>query len=350
VNGRNFPDTLQDNGTALLPNQPYGALVRIQPNDPTLNPFPALIRMINVGAQNHPYHPHGNHMTQIAQDGRLFLDPAGTGSASSERFGETIGSGQTEDYLIRWDDVDLWNPISNPLPVAQPNYRNLTFKDGDTWYSGNPYLGYKGTLPTGTTSQNICGEWYFPWHSHALNEFVNYDVGFGGMATLLRVDPLGGCFAFPAGSRILAGTLNGGTFASLAAADGNYYRVNSTTTGNPHTSDWYGQFSGVPAGATNLKVTYTGNDSLAGTSQTLYIWNWTTSAWVQIAGPTTVGTTDVTVGPISVAAAPVAGLWTSYIGTGSNTGLVRVRVFSSHTGTTNFVTNGNVMKLVYDTP
>ncbi len=33
INGREFPDTIQDNGSALLPNQPYGALVRIQPND-----------------------------------------------------------------------------------------------------------------------------------------------------------------------------------------------------------------------------------------------------------------------------------------------------------------------------
>src|SRR6185437_4916102 len=32
VNGREFPDTIQDNGTALQPNQPYGALVRLQPN------------------------------------------------------------------------------------------------------------------------------------------------------------------------------------------------------------------------------------------------------------------------------------------------------------------------------
>ena len=36
--------------------------------------------------------------------------------------------------------------------MPQPNYRNLTFKDGNTWYSGSPYLGYKGTLPTGTDS------------------------------------------------------------------------------------------------------------------------------------------------------------------------------------------------------
>src|SRR4051812_41703093 len=65
VNGREFPDTIQDNGSALLPNQPYGALVRIQPTAPSGSP--ALLRMINVGALNHPFHPHGNHTTQIAQ-------------------------------------------------------------------------------------------------------------------------------------------------------------------------------------------------------------------------------------------------------------------------------------------
>src|SRR5205823_6211920 len=70
VNGREFPDTILDNGSALLPDQPYGALVRIQPNTAS-NPQPALIRMLNAGLLNHPFHPHGNHTTEIAQDGRL---------------------------------------------------------------------------------------------------------------------------------------------------------------------------------------------------------------------------------------------------------------------------------------
>jgi FtsP/CotA-like multicopper oxidase with cupredoxin domain len=143
VNGRAFPDTIQDNGSALLPSQPYGALVRIQPNDAGTNPLPALIRMINAGALNHPYHPHGNHLRQIAQDGRLLRGPAGTSSASTERFGETIGSGQTQDYLLRWDDQDHWNPNGPPVQrlLPQPNYRSLVFKNGVTWYGGNPYLG-----------------------------------------------------------------------------------------------------------------------------------------------------------------------------------------------------------------
>jgi multicopper oxidase len=238
VNGREFPDTIQDSGSPFLPNQPYGALVRIQPNSPS-NDQPALIRMINAGVDNHPFHPHGNHTRRIAQDGQRLVSPGGA-PASTEHFGETIGSGQTEDFLLRWDNRatdtagnaynDNWDPNGNPLPVAPPNYRNVTFKDSVTWYSGSPYLGYKGTLPTGTTSQNICGEWYFPWHSHALNEFSNFDQGFGGMATLLRVDPLGGCFAYPTSTTIVGGTVMSGAYSALSVDDAAYYQVKPKTT------------------------------------------------------------------------------------------------------------------------
>jgi Multicopper oxidase len=293
VNGREFPDTIQDNGVPWLPNQPYGALVRMQPycnpgnpSDPlnpptctagsTANNLPALIRVINVGELNHPFHPHGNHLREIAQDGRPF-----GANATSERFGETVGSGQTQDYLFSWTDQDFWDSASTPFPggAANFNYRNVTFKDANTWSSGSAYLGKKGTLPTGTVSQNICGEWYFPMHSHALNEFSNFDEGFGGMATLLRIDPRGGCVASPTATTIQTGTLASGTFAALAAADTSYYKVNSTTT-NPTTTNWYAQFSGVPGGATNLKVTYQGNDVLAPTVGPTYTQNFTAPALV----------------------------------------------------------------------
>jgi hypothetical protein len=199
----------------------------VQPTSPTDKP--ALIRMVNAGTSNHPFHPHGNHTSLIAQDGRLLTSPTGA-SAATEHFGETIGAGQTEDFLLRWDDQDNWNPTTKPLPVPPPNYRNVFFKDANTWYSGSPYLGYKGTLPTGTTVQNICGEWYFPWHSHALNEFTNFDQGFGGMGTLLRVDPPGGCFASPSSTNLAGGVLKSGTSADLAVDDSAYYQVNPRTT------------------------------------------------------------------------------------------------------------------------
>ena len=442
INGRSFPDTVQDNGSGLLPNQPYGALVRIQPNTAS-NTQPALIRLVNVGVDNHPFHPHGNHTTQIAQDGRLLTSSTGA-PAYTEHFGETIGAGQTEDFLLRWDDQDHWDPSVNPLPVPPPNYRDVTFKDGNTWYSGSPYLGYKGTLPAGTTTQTICGEWYFPWHSHALNEFTNFDEGFGGMGTLLRVDPPGGCFTSAASTAILSGVLKGGSASALAVDDSNYYQVNPKTTtrptatnttqtsitvasaaGFPTTSgyyiridgevmqvtagqgtttwtvarhqlstaatthaagatitalsnDWYGSFSGVRAGSTNLKVTYKGKNcgNTTGTTctaiasnlpqQTVRICNWAapgaagcntaaSPGWVTLptlggggpAQPQSVGSTDVS------STWTLPGSASQYIGTGANNGQVRVLIHTQRwtaPSPTAFSTWGNLLALVYDAP
>jgi FtsP/CotA-like multicopper oxidase with cupredoxin domain len=352
VNGRAFPDTLLENSVAWLPNQPYGALVRIQPYDPIKNALPALIRMANVGELNHPFHPHGNHLRMVAQDGRRFLSPSGQ-DASSEHFGETIGSGQTEDFLFSWTDQDSWNPTSNPFPtsVASPDYRKLTFKDNNTWFSGSPYLGKKGTLPTVVVSQNVCGEWYFPWHSHALNEFSNFDEGFGGMATLLRVDPLAGCTAYPTSTKITVGTVKSGSYASLGVVDTTYYQVNSTTTGGARTTDWYAGYTGIVAGSANLNVTYTGRNCTTATgctgipvSTTLWIWRWGTSSWVQLGASASVG------GPAdtSISRVPPAPQ-SDFIGTGSNAGQVRVRVLSAGGGTS-FVTQGNLQVITYDAP
>lgn len=431
INGREFPDTIQDNGTSLLPNQPYGSLVRLQPNTAT-NTQPALIRMINAGELNHPFHPHGNHTTEIAQDGRPV--------APTEHFGETIGSGQTLDYLIRWDDQDNWNPNTNQLPVAQPNYRNLTFKDGNTFYSGSPYLGYKGTLPTGTVQQNVCGEWYFPWHSHALNEFANFDEGFGGIATLLRVDPPGGCFGSSSSTNILSGVLKSGSVTALRLDDTTYYQVNPKTTslatattagqttitvasaagfqtsGNyyiridnevlqvtggqgtttwtvargqlgtaaaAHASaaivtalanDWYAGFTGAPAGAQNLKVTYKGRNcgNTTGTTctaiasnlpqQTVKICNWTIGGAAGCSTPTSAGWVTLPAPPAqpqAVGSTDVSSTWTlpglanAYIGTGANTGQVRVLVHTQRwtaPSPTPFSTWGNFMQIVYDAP
>lgn len=191
INGRAFPDTLADNGVPWLPSQPYGALVRVEAS-PNESALPALIRYANAGMVNHPFHPHGNNLRVIARDGRLLRGPNGE-DTSMEAFTKTIGSGQTYDLFARWLNVEGWSLPGNPVPVLIPGLHNLVFKDGATFYSGSPYLGEQGDLPVGTTSYNECGEFYFPWHSHALNEFQNFDEGFGGLATLWRIDPPGGC-------------------------------------------------------------------------------------------------------------------------------------------------------------
>jgi FtsP/CotA-like multicopper oxidase with cupredoxin domain len=438
INGRQFPDTVQDNSSTLLPNQPYGSLVRIRPNTAT-NTLPALVRMVNVGLLNHPFHPHGNHTTQIAQDGRQLLSPGGA-AASTEHFAETIASGATEDFLLRWDDQDSWDPNVNPLPVPPPNYRDVAFKDANTWYSGSPYLGYKGTLPTGVSSQNICGEWYFPWHSHALNEFSNFDQGFGGMGTLLRVDPPAGCFAAPTSTAIVGGALKSGTFAALASDDTAYYQVNPKTTTRPtattitqtmitvasaagfpaagayfvridnevmqvtagqgtttwtvargqlgtaaatHASgatvtalanDWYAGFTGLPAGAQNLKVTYQGRNCATTTAptctalttnlpqQTVKICDWTVAGATGCSTATSAGWVNLPAPPTqpqAVGSTEVSSTWTlpgspaAYIGTGANRGQVRVLVHTQRwtpTAPAAFSTWGNLMALGYDAP
>lgn len=187
INGRGAVDTLLDNNVFWMPYQPYSSLVQIEAGAA----LPALIRYLDAGTVNHPFHPHGNTMQVVGRDGRAL------GAAALENFTTTIGAGQTYDLLFKWDNVEAWDPNSNPLPSSAdfpfPNLGNLVFKDDLTYYSGDEYLGYQGELPTGVTTFNQCGEFYFPWHSHALNEIQNFDEGFGGMLTLVRVDPPGGC-------------------------------------------------------------------------------------------------------------------------------------------------------------
>jgi FtsP/CotA-like multicopper oxidase with cupredoxin domain len=196
INGRAFPDTIAPNNAAWLPSQPYSAFVHIHPKDNS-NPWPALVRYLNVGSLNHPFHPHGNHGRLIAREARLLTGPLGQ-DLSTENFLVMIGSGQTWDVTYNYSvdpaaggdsNSEGWNPSTNPIPVIVPQLQNLIFKDNATWYSGSPYIGYQDDLPAGVTSYNECGEYYMVWHSHALNEFANFDAGFGGMGTLERIDP-----------------------------------------------------------------------------------------------------------------------------------------------------------------
>jgi hypothetical protein len=75
-------------------------------------------------------------------------------------------------------------------------------------------------------------------------------------------------------------------------------------------------------------------------SQSLSVWEWTTSTWQPIGTTQSVGTPDVLIADV---AAP------GNVGTGANAGQVRVRV--ACTGpTAAFVSSGNLMKIVYDAP
>jgi len=200
INGRSFPDTIAENNTPVLPSQPYGSLVQINADDPNdaYNQLPSLVRYGNAGLDNHAFHPHGNHLVLIAQDGRLLPDEI-------ESYTKTVAAGQTFDILAAWHDVEAWQGSTELTVVNFPALKNLTYKDGVTWYSGSPNLGQQQQLPSSVLTYSACGEYYFPWHSHALNEVQNFDAGFGGMLTLWRVDPPkvleNGNWVSPAGCR-----------------------------------------------------------------------------------------------------------------------------------------------------
>jgi FtsP/CotA-like multicopper oxidase with cupredoxin domain len=193
INGRSMPDTLAPNGAPWLPNQPYGAVVHIKPFDAVDNPKPAVIRYVNAGTTNYPFHPHGSDERAINRDGHALEGPNGE-DLSYQKFDLNISPGQTLDALMQWTNADSWDAQTNPIPVALPPLTDqIVGPLTDTWFSESPYLGDQGTLPTNLTSNNECGEYYHIAHSHALNQSTNYGASFGGMMTVFRIDPPAGC-------------------------------------------------------------------------------------------------------------------------------------------------------------
>jgi len=146
--------------------------------------------------------------------------------------------------------------------------------------------------------------------------------------------------AFPTSTTILSGTLSGGTAAALRSDDNVYYAVNSTTSGT-RTSAWYGSFTNVPKGLTSLKVSYKGNNS-RNCTQTVAIWNWSTSAWAQL-DSRTVGTTEVALNNLTP-----GGPLTNYVSGSAGTGELRVRIQCQ--ATANLTNRGDLMSIVYDAP
>jgi hypothetical protein len=112
---------------------------------------------------------------------------------------------------------------------------------------------------------------------------------------------------------ISRGVAAGDPLGAMASDDATPYRVNAVKQSKKYVTDWYASTSVAP-GATRLTLTYDGSTS-ATASQTLYVYRWSTSSWVQV-DTRSVGTTDVTI------------MWpttspSTYV---SSSGVVRVRV------------------------
>ena len=133
----------------------------------------------------------------------------------------------------------------------------------------------------------------------------------------------------PSSTTILFGSANSGAFGNLSTNNSSYYVVNSTTTSTRKT-DWYGsvKITQPASSVSKLTINYDGKNS-ASKTQVLYLYNWSTLAWVQI-DSRTVSITDITVTYTSTSPA-------NYI---SSSGEIRLRVYSSG-GNSNYTCSGD---------
>jgi polysaccharide biosynthesis protein PslG len=141
----------------------------------------------------------------------------------------------------------------------------------------------------------------------------------------------------PGAAVIQSGSPRSGTAASLATDDNSYYEVNSTTSGTRVTS-WYGRFTAVPNSLRALRVAYGGRNS-ATCTQSISIWRWTTSSWVQL-DSRSVGTTEALV-ELAPPGAPA-----DYVSGTSGEGELRVRVRCTRSAS--FVARADLLRIGYD--
>ena len=186
INGRSMPDDIAPNNAPWMPYQPYGAMAHVEPWDPQVNPLDAMLRYVAVGVNGYDFHPHSNHEHVIAEDGALMK--AANGNDNTEgKFNIMVAPGSTVDATFRWTNEENYSDTDGKrVPVVWPQGLNL--QEGDFW-SGSPYLGDEGILNPGILTHTQCGEYYHVAHNHDLTMATNYGATFGGMLTLIKVEP-----------------------------------------------------------------------------------------------------------------------------------------------------------------
>jgi FtsP/CotA-like multicopper oxidase with cupredoxin domain len=221
INGRNGTDTVFPDNAPSHPYQPYGALARTRPGEKVL------LRILNVGRNQHSFHPHGNHSLIVARDGRMLESAPGAGpDLAVQDFTITPTPGGTVDAIFSWTSKGLgWDIYGDPnepgfahtctpqggggplasvdaatgedctyhgvrldSKVVLPALQDVTFGG---MYSGSPFLGHFGQLPPGEGGLNLNGGLFFMWHSHQEKELTNFDIFPGGMLTFVIVEPPG---------------------------------------------------------------------------------------------------------------------------------------------------------------
>ncbi len=117
----------------------------------------------------------------------------------------------------------------------------------------------------------------------------------------------------PTNVTMLIGTVGAGSYASLAADDGAYLRVNAAKVSRRYYTDWYAGLT-IAETPVSLTITYNGSYSQSG-EQTLSLYDFTTGAWSPV-DVAEIGTTDATRSCVIATPAPFV----------SAAGEIRVRV------------------------
>ncbi|HKB17185.1 MAG TPA: fibronectin type III domain-containing protein, partial [Planctomycetota bacterium] len=240
------------------------------------------------------------------------------------------------------DDVagppDTDPPVLSPAQVTSVAGTSATI----VWTSDEPSTSIVRYGPTATYGATASAGGFVTSHSVTLaglaqGSLYHYRVesADGAGNTTLGVD---GTFQtgvsanyVPTSATVLQGSVKSGNFAKLATDNGSYFRVNSTTSGT-RKSDWYGSATvplPLPSGAT-LSATYSGKNSKTVT-QTIHLWNWSTSAWVQL-DSRSVGTSEMVVTVTAPSPAPFV----------SPTGEIRLRVLGTG-GSSSFYASGDLL-------
>ena len=242
-------------------------------------------------------------------------------------------------------------PDTTPPVISNVQSSNITAANAlITWTTdeaSNSTVEYGLTTSYGSTTSNATN---VTSHSITLsslgaNTLYHYRVKSTDAAgnTAISVDhsfQTGGSTAYaPAATTILQGSLSSGSFSNLAGNDASYYVVNSTTSGSTRFTDWYASVtvSQAPGSVSTLTTTYDGKYSRSGRTQTLYLFNWSTSAWTQI-DSRSVGQSDVTV--TNTQSSP------NFI---SPTGEIRMRVLASGGANKSFTCSGDQVQFVVET-
>jgi FtsP/CotA-like multicopper oxidase with cupredoxin domain len=149
LNGRVYPQTIAPNNDPSLPSQPISSLVQCNPGEKVL------LRLANLGYQQHAMQLPGIPMKVVGEDATLLRNPAGA-------------------------DLSYW---ANTLYIGPGEARDVIF-------TAPPFSSLRATASDGAGTYNT----YFFKNRNSFKLTNNGASGLGGMATEVRVyqgSPLG---------------------------------------------------------------------------------------------------------------------------------------------------------------